>query len=188
MGMFDFLDANVREKKQLEKEIANYKEQKNSLLLQLSSYVSKIRNLEAQIKVLRPAYESAHGAEKNIIAAKIKPLLQDLELVKEKESLLSQHIKDLTSLIHNKELQILNASTPALIDDIEVATEDRIELSRDLRDQQKAGDKLRDQVLCGDDSELIFPEESSQDDLLGEKMDLLLGIEKNKDLDGFSKN
>ena len=188
MGLFDLFDGAAGEKKRLEKDIANYENRKASLDLQLDGFIAKIRDLEAQIKVLRPEYDSAHGAEKTILAAKIKPLLQELEQMKEKEQLVSKDLKDLTTLIHNAYLQLQHLENPDMIDKLEIAAEDRDNLSREVRDRTKAGDQLRGIPIEGDDdSEPDFGVVSSEDDLLGKQMDSALGIEHAEKKDELSE-
>ena len=62
--------------------------------------------------------------------------------MKEKESLTSQHIKDLTSLIHNYDLQLQNMQNSTLTDDMEEAFDQKQELIADMKDQQRASEKL----------------------------------------------
>ena len=134
------------------KKIAELEEKKRKLYQGLDHYIKKIQNLEVEIKVLRPQYESAHGPEKNILAAKIKPLLQELELMKEKEALVSQQIKDLTSVIHNLELS--DTFDPGLIDEIETVEIDKDILVRDVKDQRTASERLSGIKLQIDDEPL----------------------------------
>ena len=161
------------------KKIAELEEKKRKLYQGLDHYIKKIQNLEVEIKVLRPQYESAHGPEKNILAAKIKPLLQELELMKEKDALVSQQIKDLTSIIHNKELLLVSNTNPDIIDVIEDSIDERTVLTGDLDYQKRVGAKLRSQVLYrDDDNENLSADESSEVDELSGKIDALFGDEK----------
>ena len=159
----------------LKKQIAAYEEKRRNLNQEFDRYIKQIRNLEAHIKVLRPEYESAHGAEKNLLAAKIKPLLQELEQMKEKESLTSQHIKDLTSLIHNYDLQLQNMQNATLTDDMEEAFDQKQELIADMKDQQRVSDKLNSVSLTSNEETPDFSALSSNETV-------------NSDIDNFFKS
>ena len=187
MSIFDLLNSSDNIENQLTKEIAELENRRTSMMLQVDNFLEKISNLEAQIKVLRPEYESAHGVAKNLIGAKIKPLLQELNGMKENETLISRDIEDLTTLIHNKKLQLIKAASPDLTDTLEDAADDRAELGRDMNDQIKAGTRLRSQVICGNDGEKIhFPEDTSDHDELSGQLDALFGDEKDQKIDELS--
>ena len=141
------------EEKKLRKKIAANEESRRNLNHELDLYIKRIRNLEAQIKVLRPEYESAHGAEKNIISAKIKPLLQELEQMKEKERLTSLNIKNLTDIIHTDELQLQQLQNPDIIEDLEDTIDKKKDIVYDMREQTRASEKLESVKLPGEENE-----------------------------------
>ena len=141
------------EEKKLRKKIAANEESRRNLNRELDLYIKRIRNLEVQIKVLRPEYESAHGAEKNIISAKIKPLLQELEQMKEKERLTSLNIKNLTDIIHTDELQLQQLQNPDIIEDLKNTIDKKKDIVYDMREQSREAEKLESVKLPGEENE-----------------------------------
>lgn len=154
------------------KEIANLEEMKRQLNQDLDLQIDKIRDLEADLKLQKTKYEAAHGAEKNMLAAKIKPLIQQLNQMKEKEVQLSQKLKDLTLLIHNKGLILQEAKAPDLVDKLEDARDEKIDLLDEAKAEEKAAEKLSNLTLESKQEEpLSFDTLSStemDDDLLKE--------------------
>ena len=158
------------------KEIANYKEEERNLNLYLEKLIDRIRALEADLKVQKAKYEAAHGAEKNMLAAKIKPVLQYLNAMKEKEVQISQKLKDLTLLIHNKELALQESRTPDLAFELEDAQDEKKELLASVKAEAKAADKLSNLKLETPQEEPIsfdLPETNSDDALLKEMNEYL---------------
>ena len=154
------------------KEIANLEEMKRQLNQDLDLQIDKIRDLEADLNLQKTKYEAAHGAEKNMLAAKIKPLIQQLNQMKEKEVQLSQKLKDLTLLIHNKGLILQEAKAPDLADKLEDARDEKRDLLDDAKAEEKAAEKLSNLTLESKQEEpLSFDTLSStgmDDDLLKE--------------------
>ncbi|MBQ7403727.1 MAG: hypothetical protein IJW05_09835 [Lentisphaeria bacterium] len=154
------------------KEIANLEEMKRQLNQDLDLQIDKIRDLEADLKLQKTKYEAAHGAEKNMLAAKIKPLIQQLNQMKEKEVQLSQKLKDLTLLIHNKGLILQEAKAPDLVDKLEDARDEKRDLLDEAKAEEKAAEKLSNLTLESKQEEpLSFDTLSStemDDDLLKE--------------------
>lgn len=154
------------------KEIANLEEIKRQLNQDLDLQIDKIRDLEADLKLQKTKYEAAHGAEKNMLAAKIKPLIQQLNQMKENEVQLSQKLKDLTLLIHNKGLILQEAKAPDLVDKLEDARDEKRDLLDEAKAEEKAAEKLSNLTLESKQEEpLSFDTLSStemDDDLLKE--------------------
>lgn len=154
------------------KEIANLEEMKRQLNQDLDLQIDKIKDLEADLKLQKTKYEAAHGAEKNMLAAKIKPLIQQLNQMKEKEVQLSQKLKDLTLLIHNKGLILQEAKAPDLVDKLEDARDEKRDLLDEAKAEEKAAEKLSNLTLESKQEEpLSFDTLSStemDDDLLKE--------------------
>ncbi len=154
------------------KEIANLEEMKRQLNQDLDLQIDKIRDLEADLKLQKTKYEAAHGAEKNMLAAKIKPLIQQLNQMKEKEVQLSQKLKDLTLLIHNKGLILQETKAPDLVDKLEDARDEKRDLLDEAKAEEKAAEKLSNLTLESKQEEpLSFDTLSStemDDDLLKE--------------------
>ena len=160
----------------LSKEIANYKEAERNLNLELEKLIDRIRGLEADLKVQKTKYEAAHGAEKNMLAAKIKPVLQQLNDMKEKEVQISQKLKEVTLLIHNKELALQESRTPDLAFELEDAQDEKKELLASAKAEAKAAAKLSNLKLeTPQEAPLSFdlPETNSDDALLKEMNEYL---------------
>ena len=107
-----------------------------------------------------------------MLAAKIKPLIQQLNQMKEKEVQLSQKLKDLTLLIHNKGLILQEAKAPDLVDKLEDARDEKRDLLDEAKAEEKAAEKLSNLTLESKQEEpLSFDTLSStemDDDLLKE--------------------
>lgn len=163
------------------KEIANLEEMKRQLNQDLDLQIDKIRDLEADLKLQKTKYEAAHGAEKNMLAAKIKPLIQQLNQMKEKEVQLSQKLKDLTLLIHNKGLILQETKAPDLVDKLEDARDEKRDLLDEAKAEEKAAEKLSNLTLESKQEEpLSFDTLSSteMDDALLKEMNQYLSDSK----------
>ena len=92
--------------------------------------------------------------------------------MKEKEVQLSQKLKDLTLLIHNKGLILQEAKAPDLVDKLEDARDEKRDLLDEAKAEEKAAEKLSNLTLESKQEEpLSFDTLSStemDDDLLKE--------------------
>ena len=123
----------------------------------------------------------------NMLAAKIKPLLQQLKQMDEKEIQISAKMKDLTLLIHNAEMRIIQLETETLPDDIEEAASDKEEMLDNMAMERKASNKLSDLTFQSDSNDdldaMLKDMESDKEDPLLSQLNDVLGTEKEEKTD-----
>ena len=185
MGLLDFIQGTTEIDKLREK-ITLWQGENAQLQLRLDSLIDQIRDLKSDLSLLQKKYEAAHGAEKNMLGAKIKPLLQDLKLMDEKEVQISAKMKDYTLLIHNAEMRITQLKTEDMPDDIEETILDKEDLLDNMEMERKASGKLSDMTLqsnSNDDVDAMLKDlETEKEDPLMAQLNEVLG-ENEKKLD-----
>ena len=186
MGLLDIFNGKT-EIDELKEKIALWQGEIAQNQLRLDSLIDQIRDLKSELSVTQKKYEAAHGAEKNMLAAKIKPLLQQLKLMDEKEIQISAKMKDFTLLIHNAEMRIIQIETGTLPDDIEEAAFDKEEMLDNMAMERKASNRLSGMTLQSyenDDVDARLKDmESDKVDPLLSQLNDVLGTEKEEKTD-----
>lgn len=141
MEFFDKMKVNSEINK-LQTKIAGWHEKIAQCQQSLDEYIDNIKDLKAELAVLRDKYEKARGVEKDLQGAKIKPILQRLKQMQEKEVQLSGNIENLNLLIHNSEMQIQELKNRTIINDTEDVIFEKETMLGEIKYKQKTAGKL----------------------------------------------